>query len=105
MTGRLWTTNKTEYEKNPSLIYFHPNQYKNLKFVNRAKIYRCDYCRTIMGDYGKYNKFCDDWCKEMGSSKHLELCSQCYKCGINIPYQTKVCDSCKANKIYAKKNI
>lgn len=95
--SKLWTTDKTEYLNNPSLIYFHPNQYATLKSIGHKKIHRCKYCKRVIVENNKnnYNNYCDEWCKELGSSKHLELCDKCQDCGKPIYFQAKKCEDCK----------
>ena len=78
--GKISTQNKIEAQQTGK-IYINP---KYLSGLRRMEIYRCKYCGNVLGDSVKMNSFCDVFCRELGSSEHLEL-HKCIKCGLEKP--------------------
>lgn len=78
-----------------------------------TKIYRCKYCRCILGDYMRGKLYCSEWCREMGEDQAIAYhkCKYCDKGtspyirsdGRKTGIYRKVCDECFENKLYLKK--
>lgn len=81
--------------------------------ITLPKIYRCKYCRCILGDYMRGKLYCSDWCRELGEDQQIKYhkCKYCdngtspfiNKNGNKAGTYRKICDECFESKSYILK--